>query len=59
MEFGTDFWVMLIIHVVLFYVMRKRINRRKKELSIENKQLRVENHQMEGKVSHFKKLLTK
>lgn len=52
-------WIMLVVHGILFFVMRTMINKRKKELQKENSILITENKQLQGKVNYFNRIMSK
>lgn len=54
----TDFWVMLVIHLIILKMMHTRISRRKKVLEKQKAELYVENLDLTGKLEYYKRKLS-
>lgn len=52
-----EFWIMLIIHGILFVMMRRKINRKKVLLEKDNSRLEIENEQQKGQINSLKNQL--
>jgi hypothetical protein len=50
-------WLMTILHVVLFFILRKKITKEKKELRKENDRLRLERIHSDVILKSYKKML--
>lgn len=50
-------WIITIIHVIIFFISRKILNKKKRELEKVNAQLTTEIVQLKGKNDYYKRQL--
>lgn len=49
-------WIMLAAHLVLFFIVRTRISKKKRELQKENSELLRENASLKGQLRYYQRV---
>jgi len=50
-------WIITIVHVIIFFITRKILNKKKRILEAENAKLTTELHTLQGQNEYYKKQL--
>lgn len=54
---SNEFWIMLILHVIVFFITRRILSKKKRSLELDKAHLLVENQKQKGEIEYFKRKL--